>query len=334
MHANVAAAFLIVAAGAYAARPPAAQQDHRYLYIAVPGISIVVFDIDHGHKLVKRIPLRNAAADEESVRGIAASGPRLYVSTTRRLAAIDLVTDKVIWENDYSGHCCDRMAVSPDGRTIYAPAFGSPIWRVIDAATGTALSTIPVLGWPRSTRYSRDGTRAYLTAWESRVLSVADTRSRAIAKEVGPFSAFLCPFTINGKDTLAFANVDGLVGFEVADLQTGLLLDRVTVGAYAPGDIALLECPSHGIAFTPDGRELWVADGVQNQLHVFDAGPFPPMELAGLSACPADAAIEVRQAAHFVSKLDGGHGAVRDFVERVLKAQGRWQQALDAMRNA
>ena len=46
------------------------------------------------------------------------------------------------------------------------------------------------------------------------------------------------------------------------------------------------------------------------------------------------AALEVRQAADFVSKLNGGHGAARDFVERVLKAQGRWQLALDAMRNA
>lgn len=65
-----------------------------------------------------------------------------------------------------------------------------------------------------------------------------------------------------------------------------------------------------------------------------DTNDLPPMELAGLTACPADAAIEVRHAADFVSKYDGGHGAVRDFVERVLKAQGRWQQALDAMRNA
>ena len=65
-----------------------------------------------------------------------------------------------------------------------------------------------------------------------------------------------------------------------------------------------------------------------------DTNDLPPMELAGLSACPADAAIEVRQQADFVSKRPGGLGAVRDFVERVLKAQGRWQQALDAMRNA
>lgn len=65
-----------------------------------------------------------------------------------------------------------------------------------------------------------------------------------------------------------------------------------------------------------------------------DTNDLPPMELAGLTACPSDAAPEVRAAADFVSKLPGGHGAARDFVERVLKAQGRWQQALDAMRNA
>jgi 3-deoxy-D-manno-octulosonate 8-phosphate phosphatase (KDO 8-P phosphatase) len=65
-----------------------------------------------------------------------------------------------------------------------------------------------------------------------------------------------------------------------------------------------------------------------------DTNDLPPMELAGLSACPADGDMEVRKVADFVSKHTGGHGAARDFVERVLKAQGRWQQALDAMRNA
>lgn len=65
-----------------------------------------------------------------------------------------------------------------------------------------------------------------------------------------------------------------------------------------------------------------------------DTNDLPPMELAGLTACPSDAALEVQQAADFVSKKPGGHGAAREFVEKVLKAQGRWQQALDAMRNA
>src|SRR6058998_1570009 len=115
--------------------------------------------------------------------------------------------------------------------------------------------------------YSRAGKHAYLAAWESPVLSVSDASSHEIVKTVGPFSASLCPFTVNAKDTLAFANVDGLVGFEVADLQTGLILDSVAVDGYDRDAASLYECPSHGIAFTPNERELWVADGVRNRLH-------------------------------------------------------------------
>ena len=119
---------------------------------------------------------------------------------------------------------------------------------------------------------------AYLAAWESNRLSVADTASNTITREIGPFSGHLCPFTINRKDTLVFANIDGLVGFEVGDLQTGLVLDRVQVNGYTPAQLATYECPSHGLAFTSDERELWVADGVDNRLRIFDATTYPPVE--------------------------------------------------------
>jgi DNA-binding beta-propeller fold protein YncE len=267
----------------------------RYLYVALPGadhadpdrsIRLLVFDIANAHRFVRRIPLWPPAGGEEAeaVRGTAVSARagRVYVSTTRRLAAIDLNTDKIVWQKSYEGHCCERMAVSPDGQTIYAPAFGSAKWYVIQSATGELRSTIGVTGWPRQTAYSTDGTRAFLAAWDSPLLSVSDTASHKIAKTVGPFSASLCPFTVNAKGTLAFANVDGLVGFEVGDLQSGLVLDRVAADGYDKDAAAKYECPSHGIAFTPDERELWVADGVRNRIQVFDATAYPPVPLAGI----------------------------------------------------
>jgi len=275
--------------------------EQRYLYVAMPGsdvadpdrsVRILVFDITNAHRFVRRIPVWPAVGGEnaEVVRGTAASARdgRFYVSTTRRLAAIDLKTDTVVWERTYDSRCCDRIAVSPDGRTIYAPAFGSPRWHVIDAATGERRATVGVTGWPRDTIYSRDGRHAYLAAWESPMLSVSDTARHVVVREVGPFSAFLCPFTVNIKGTLAFANVDGLVGFEVGDLQTGLILDRVAAADFDKDAAAQYECPSHGIAFAPDERELWVADGVHNRLLVFDATVYPPVARAAveLSAQP------------------------------------------------
>jgi DNA-binding beta-propeller fold protein YncE len=276
-------------------------REQRLLYVAMPGsedsdpdrsVRILVFDIDNAHRLIRRIALwPPARGDEaETVRGLAAYARtgRLYVSTTKRLAAIDLVTNTIVWEKSYESHCCEQMAVSPDGETIYAPAFGSPRWYVIRAATGELRASIGVTGWPRTTIYSRDGRYAFLGAWESSILSVSDTARHEVVRTVGPFGGAVCPFSVNARGTLAFANVDGLVGFEVGDVQTGLILDRVAAEGYDKEAAAKYECPSHGIAFTPDERELWVADGVRNRLAVFDARVYPPAALASveLSAQP------------------------------------------------
>ena len=280
--------FLLVALAL--AGSTAAQQTRRFLYVAVPGASneseyrgvgILVFDIDNGHKFVKRIPTWPEVAGKppDQVRGIAAHARtrRLYVSTVTKLAAFDLVTEKIIWEKTYDGRCCDRIAVSPDGATIVAPAFGAPKWRVVDAASGAELSAIDVMGWPRQAMFSRDGTHVYLSAWESPVLLAVDVKSWKVVREVGPFTNYMCPFTINGRASQVFANVDALVGFEVGDLQTGLILDRVVVEGYQMEMADKFECPSHGIGLTSDERELWVADGVDNRLHVFDATTYPPV---------------------------------------------------------
>jgi len=50
----------------------------------------------------------------------------------------------------------------------------------------------------------------------------------------------------------------------------------------------------------------------------------PVMRRVGLAAAPASARPEVREAAHYVSRLDGGRGAVRDVIDLVLRARGDW----------
>jgi len=50
----------------------------------------------------------------------------------------------------------------------------------------------------------------------------------------------------------------------------------------------------------------------------------PVLRRAGLAGAPADAAAEVQAAAHWISGQPGGRGAVREFIELVLRAQERW----------
>ncbi len=60
-----------------------------------------------------------------------------------------------------------------------------------------------------------------------------------------------------------------------------------------------------------------------------DVNDLAPMALAGFSACPCDAAPEVRARVHYVTPSRGGFGAVRDLTELVMKSTGRWEKALE-----
>lgn len=55
-----------------------------------------------------------------------------------------------------------------------------------------------------------------------------------------------------------------------------------------------------------------------------DLPDVPLLLRAGFSACPRDAVDEVKKIVDFVSKDKGGHGAVREIIEKILKAQGKW----------
>ena len=55
------------------------------------------------------------------------------------------------------------------------------------------------------------------------------------------------------------------------------------------------------------------------------------MRRVGIPVCPADACSEVIEASRYVSEYDGGHGAVRDIVEQVLRAQGVWARSSEGV---
>ncbi len=288
----------LAAGGVLTGRLPAwsaSPADGRYLYVATPGIrnyveyggiGVLVFDMDRGHRLVRRFPTFEVAegAAPENVKGIAASAKtgRLYVTTHRRMGAFDLRTDRLLWTREYPGGC-DRLAIAPDGRLLYVPSFEGPHWHVVDALSGDVVSTVTNNAGAHNTIYGPRGRHAYLAGLKSPRLHVADTRSHTVVKTVGPFGNVIRPFTIDGAETRCYVNVNDLLGFEVGDLRSGAVLHRVEVTGYQKGPVKRHGCPSHGIGLTPDEREIWLADGANGCLHVFDARVMPPRQVATIA---------------------------------------------------
>ena len=60
-----------------------------------------------------------------------------------------------------------------------------------------------------------------------------------------------------------------------------------------------------------------------------DIPDYEVMQICGLPVCPADAAVEIKQLSKYISSIRGGEGCVRDVVEQVLRAQGKWMDSSD-----
>ncbi len=269
---------------------PNENEKQRLLYVASPGIrdyleygghGILVFDIDNGHRFLRRISLKGFGVDEKgkpiNVKGICGSAKtqRLYVSTKRQLICLDLLTDKVLWQREYPLGC-DRMSISPDGTTIYQPSFEKDRWYVLNAKDGSIITEIVPDSRAHNTVYAVDGAEAYMAGLSSPLLTVSNTKTHQVSKTVGPFSGSIRPFTVNGNRSLVFVNVNELLGFEIGDLKTGKKLHRVEVTGVPRGKPLRHGCPSHGIGMTPDESQIWVSDGFNSTMHMFDATVMPP----------------------------------------------------------
>ncbi len=59
-----------------------------------------------------------------------------------------------------------------------------------------------------------------------------------------------------------------------------------------------------------------------------DFADFPVFEKVGLAIAVANARDEVKRVAHHVTEARGGHGAVREVVERLLKSRGSYESSV------
>ncbi|HTR41769.1 MAG TPA: HAD hydrolase family protein [Pseudomonadales bacterium] len=57
-----------------------------------------------------------------------------------------------------------------------------------------------------------------------------------------------------------------------------------------------------------------------------------PLKQAGIGVAVANAVREAKATADFVTRAGGGHGAVREIIEMILKAQGKWDAIVDGYR--
>lgn len=267
----------------------------RHFEYVFPDGQLFVYDIDHAFRLVQRVAL----PDNDGVRGVALTSSTgvLYVSHggdgggngTGSLLAYKLASNKVLWNRSYP-FGIDSMAINPSGTRIYMPdgeLSSDGNWYVLDATTGKVVARINTgVGTgdhgPHNTVVGLSGRQVYLgdrnlQAAGSNYLYVASTATDRVIRRVGRLRSGVRPFTINGRETVAYTTATRFLGFQTSSLSTGRVLYTSTFGPrfpYNPSSFAL-SAPSHGISLTPNERELWVIDAPNGYVHVFDVSQVP-----------------------------------------------------------
>jgi DNA-binding beta-propeller fold protein YncE len=278
--------------------------EKELIYVALPGSierspdangnGLVVLDAKNNYSFVKRIPVFDVPASKnpEQIAGVTASPvtQMIYVASRGRLAAVDLTTEKKVWENVYDGQCCERPQISPDGSFMYVGADLKDYWYVVNPATGDLITKVmaPLSPNSHNLNLSPDGKWAFM-APNGKVMSIADTSKHQTVKTIA-FNDSIRVFVLNHDATRIYTNQDNFLGFQIADVTTGKVVDTVEVQGYpwraqwfaTPRPKIPHACPSHGIALANDEKEVWLADGIHNYIHIFDNTVMPPKQIASI----------------------------------------------------
>lgn len=184
---------------------------------------------------------------------------------------------ELIWIDTLTGKVTDRVKVgpkpnenecTPDGKWIYVPC-NDEQWWVVDGEQKKVVTKIKTGGRPHNTVVSPDGKRMYLSPMGTpqRITIVDIAAGHKVIGEI-PFGNVTRPPAISSDEKYFFENIDGLLGFQVADIAKRKVI--ATVEHQIAEDKKKTRSRCHGLAVRPDQQEIWSCNVEHNTVHVHE----------------------------------------------------------------
>src|SRR5262245_10834947 len=193
------------------------------------------------------------------------------------------------------GSAPSGLSLSADGARLYVALNMTHQVAVIDTATRSIITRVPVGIYPYTTVRSLDGTKVYVSNWGGKVpgptdftdgmfpvvvdrrtgipvtgtVSVLDTGTNAVVKtiEVGLHPTGMALSPSGDRLYVTNANSDTV---SVVDTGTDSLAKSVHVGHLGPGRDPVLGSSPNAVAVSIDGETLYVANASENAIAVVD----------------------------------------------------------------
>jgi WD40-like Beta Propeller Repeat len=184
---------------------------------------------------------------------------------------------ELLWLDAKTGEITGRCKVgpkpnenecTPDGKWIYVPCDDGQYW-VVDGEKKEVAAKIKTGGRPHNTTISPDGKRMYLSPMGSpqRVTIVDAAGGHQVLGEI-PYGNSVRPPAISSDEKLFFQNIDGLTGFQVADIAQRKVI--ASVEHSVPAELKATPTRCHGLGVRPDQAEIWSCNVEHMLVHIHE----------------------------------------------------------------
>jgi YVTN family beta-propeller protein len=244
----------------------------------------------HAHGTTTRVYVTNSKGDDVTVidpatmkvvgsikvgdnpHGLIASPDRrtLYVSVegTDELVAVDIATNQVK-SRAKVGRAPNEVSITSDGRFVFVPLRNDNAIDVVDTATMKAVDRMKAPAMPHNTYVSANGRHLYLGTMSGSRITIFDTTTHKQLAEIAP-GDWVRPIALRRDESLAYVALSKLHGFAVVDLKQEKTIRRVELPTLPPGtEIPPYDTLTHGLALTPDERELYVTSMAGKAVYAF-----------------------------------------------------------------
>jgi YVTN family beta-propeller protein len=199
-----------------------------------------------------------------------ADGRRLFttVESEDDLKIINTANDQVVDTIALTGRP-NQCASTPDGRYVGVPIRDGNSVDIVDIGQRKVVKVLPVRV-PHNSYDADDNAQMFVSSMGDREIDLIDLKKMAYVAHI-PVGGIPRPYAVTKDGKTLYSALTDLHGFVVASIPNRKVTARVHLPP-APQSTCVLEphTPTHGIALSPDDKQLWVTSLADNGVYVYD----------------------------------------------------------------
>ncbi len=215
-----------------------------------------------------------------------ADGRRLFVTieSERNLKTIDTASGKILDTIPVTGRP-NECAATPDGRYVGVPIRDGNSVDIVDTRAKKVAKVLPVKV-PHNCYNAGSNSELYVSSMGSNEIDVIDLKRMDYSARV-PTGGIPRPYAVSPDGNTIYTAITGLHGFVVSSVPGHKVVERVELPPAPPLDCPLeVNTPTHGLALTPDGRQLWATSLADGGIYVYSIGARKTSPMIHVGKCP------------------------------------------------